>query len=426
MNFYQYKITKKGEKPPVWRRCLIPADITFAQLAMILDDVVDAQETVRYEFEWKAAKIRIREENESRQEGTDAGEIFVSELAEEEGWFEFRPDYTEKKGCVYRIDRETVSPDKNRKQEMPGCPVIIKESEAAKKGFPTGLLAKNKALRQRYSVTGEAKAAGEEGLEGFEALIQRRDQGEGGITVYPGAKSAYSRNDWMLSCQVMLSFLYGAAPIEVMHKMYCQREGFAVSRLGFMDVFRSLPKEQNFCVVQDGKMIQKEALEEDIYKRIESRQGSCSFYMPDTDEILVYSRRGYPAHQASYEKLHAFAEKEGKLSGGDAEELMRLIYKKFSLGCDLEETLACLEKEGLAAGEELTALLAEAQADTRMLTLRGHTVREWQQEEAEQKRAQEHKRSAGSSLLQPRRKIYPNEPCPCGSGRKYKKCCAGK
>ena len=23
-------------------------------------------------------------------------------------------------------------------------------------------------------------------------------------------------------------------------------------------------------------------------------------------------------------------------------------------------------------------------------------------------------------------KIYPNDPCPCGSGKKYKKCCGGK
>lgn len=30
--------------------------------------------------------------------------------------------------------------------------------------------------------------------------------------------------------------------------------------------------------------------------------------------------------------------------------------------------------------------------------------------------------SAGSRIAG-NRKIYPNEPCPCGSGRKYKKCC---
>ena len=28
-----------------------------------------------------------------------------------------------------------------------------------------------------------------------------------------------------------------------------------------------------------------------------------------------------------------------------------------------------------------------------------------------------------ASVSAGKRKIYPNEPCPCGSGRKYKKCC---
>lgn len=159
--------------------------------------------------------------------------------------------------------------------------------------------------------------------------------------------------------------------------------------------------------------------------------------MPDVDEILVYSRQGYPAAEASYERLRDFLEKEEMPSENDAEELMRLVYKKFSLGSDLQETLECLEKEGVAAGEELTGLLAAAQADTRMLGLRGHTVREWRQEEDARKQEAEKRRSAagadrsagfgmGRMPVKPRRKIYPNEPCPCGSGRKYKKCCAGK
>ena len=28
--FYQLKITRKGTKPPVWRRCTVAADVTFS------------------------------------------------------------------------------------------------------------------------------------------------------------------------------------------------------------------------------------------------------------------------------------------------------------------------------------------------------------------------------------------------------------
>lgn len=277
MNFYQYKVTKKGEKPPVWRRCLIPADITFAQLAMILNDVAEADGSARYEFEFKTGKIRLKEETgtDSGYEELSAKETFVSELADSEEWFSFYPDGADKKGSVYRIDREECLQDKSLtgkgKQEEIVFPVIVKESEAAQKAFSTKLAAKNKELRLKYTVLREAASIQEAETEGIEELTRRRDRGEYGIVICPDAKSAYSRIDWMLSCQLMLSFLYGAAPIEVMYEMYCQREGFAVSRLEFMDVFRSVPKEQNFCVVQDGRMIPKEALTDEIYKRIESR-----------------------------------------------------------------------------------------------------------------------------------------------------------
>ena len=32
----------------------------------------------------------------------------------------------------------------------------------------------------------------------------------------------------------------------------------------------------------------------------------------------------------------------------------------------------------------------------------------------------------GGSAVRVEKKIYPNDPCPCGSGKKYKKCCGKK
>ena len=36
MEFYKVKITRKGTKPPIWRRCLVPSNITFSQMAVVL------------------------------------------------------------------------------------------------------------------------------------------------------------------------------------------------------------------------------------------------------------------------------------------------------------------------------------------------------------------------------------------------------
>lgn len=40
MKAYQLKILIKNSKPPIWRRCIVPAGITFSQLSFILDNVM--------------------------------------------------------------------------------------------------------------------------------------------------------------------------------------------------------------------------------------------------------------------------------------------------------------------------------------------------------------------------------------------------
>lgn len=56
MEFYKVKITRKGTKPPIWRRCLVPADITFAQMAVVLEEILEYETSSLYEFEFSRKK----------------------------------------------------------------------------------------------------------------------------------------------------------------------------------------------------------------------------------------------------------------------------------------------------------------------------------------------------------------------------------
>ena len=40
MKAYQFRIEIKNSKPPIWRRCIVPAGITFSQLSVVLDMVM--------------------------------------------------------------------------------------------------------------------------------------------------------------------------------------------------------------------------------------------------------------------------------------------------------------------------------------------------------------------------------------------------
>ena len=44
MKAYQLKIAIKNSKPLVWKRCRVPAGITFSQLAPILEVVTETAE----------------------------------------------------------------------------------------------------------------------------------------------------------------------------------------------------------------------------------------------------------------------------------------------------------------------------------------------------------------------------------------------
>ena len=52
MRYIQIKAIRKGTKPPVWRRILLPAGITFAQAAVILETALELPLTDQYEFEF--------------------------------------------------------------------------------------------------------------------------------------------------------------------------------------------------------------------------------------------------------------------------------------------------------------------------------------------------------------------------------------
>jgi len=48
---------------------------------------------------------------------------------------------------------------------------------------------------------------------------------------------------------------------------------------------------------------------------------------------------------------------------------------------------------------------------------------QWDNLLSEEKRKELYKAQKSSTTIVKGRKIYPNDPCPCGSGKKYKKCC---
>lgn len=139
MEFYQLKIIRKGTKPPVWRRCLVPSNITFAQMAAVLEEILEYSFTDRYEFEFYQEKVHVREYREDEPQVTsyqydfsNASDTFVNDLLDKMTWFTFRVKTNEQKLPEYRAEVEKKLPAVS---EGGGalCPVIMKEKQAQRK-----------------------------------------------------------------------------------------------------------------------------------------------------------------------------------------------------------------------------------------------------------------------------------------------------
>lgn len=52
-----------------------------------------------------------------------------------------------------------------------------------------------------------------------------------------------------------------------------------------------------------------------------------------------------------------------------------------------------------------------------------YNLEEWNDIYDEETRKQLYKEQKESTTIRKEQKVYPNDPCPCGSGKKYKKCC---
>lgn len=55
-----------------------------------------------------------------------------------------------------------------------------------------------------------------------------------------------------------------------------------------------------------------------------------------------------------------------------------------------------------------------------------YNLEEWNAIFDEETRKKLYMEQKKSNTIVNEKKIYPNDPCPCGSGKKYKKCCGGK
>ena len=113
MKAYQVKITVKGSHPPIWRRCIIPAGITFSQLAVLFNEIMGWKGYHLFAFQFHDLGICVEEIDEDYADMDynleEATETLIDPYMEQVKWFTYCYDFGD--DWEHRIDIESVITD---------------------------------------------------------------------------------------------------------------------------------------------------------------------------------------------------------------------------------------------------------------------------------------------------------------------------
>ncbi len=227
--------------------------------------------------------------------------------------------------------------------------------------------------------------------------------------------------------------------------------------------------KENPLYTEVGYLVYLPYLMEQEYQYLRGEQVHKEFYIPSVKQIEEISKNGYEINTKEYKKLKRFFIDQMNLTQLEAEDWCIQIWESSYEGESPLDTLKELTEDYVFDSEqafrECVQLLMDAHNHTRMKTNRGHTPIEVARQSMAKgamdrfptivpgsshaasmlKDAAPELQAMGFSFdidgdsdvvsttifpqglsgqaVSAEKKVYPNDSCPCGSGKKYKKCC---
>lgn len=276
---------------------------------------------------------------------------------------------------------------------------------------------------------------------------------------------------WVWKCLYWTEEMYGYTPIENFLDVINARKGFHMTEAELIDIFDHFPEDRLWTIRFDDIFVSALFVDApDALRELRIRQGAKEFYIPSASEVEEFFETGALLSTPEYRDMQRFVESEFGLPEEKAEDILRDLWHKITEDDDPHETMQWywnqFEFDGEVQVNRIVNLYMQLMNGTRMRMNRGFTPKEMHFKNPV-KPGTASTIMAGSSLAakmlkeaapdlekagfkidldsnagtvsginmqggaeftgemgpQMQKKVYPNDPCPCGSGKKYKKCC---
>ena len=224
------------------------------------------------------------------------------------------------------------------------------------------------------------------------------------------------------TCLTAACTLYGFADKELVAEFY----HIMNPETGQKDTASDIWKKTFKCEVQDRIKLSKK---DELYYDSESLSETSAMnlyhrfiasnrvhYLPTKKEITEIVAYGIAMAKQDRQLFLEIMENKYHISGSNAKFITKEIERAIRNGYPNEDVIKYLKNiltSGLRGAnfDKITDILDRVQKKIRKIVLGGYTQEEFDKIIADKK------------VVRVERKIYPNDPCPCGSGKKYKNCC---
>lgn len=228
---------------------------------------------------------------------------------------------------------------------------------------------------------------------------------------------------------IALTNLYGMVQKDLVVEIYNSQNDKKISNVDIdLILSNSLEElEEEFVYTHDDYFVQQAIIEFDEFEIMLSKKGNKPHYIPNKKELLKYSDEMYIDKNKEYKALLNYVSEnffDGDIE--EADELCEDIHGMCQFDLNLQEVFNAfahrnISFNGMEQTNEVMQLVMNLSNNIRIWENNGFTP----QEIFERFEKPNLKPLPDKRFVIKKEKIGRNDPCPCGSGKKYKKCCLG-
>ncbi len=233
--------------------------------------------------------------------------------------------------------------------------------------------------------------------------------------------------------------LYGIVPLEKVVEIYNQQNDDQIG-IDDVEVYLEQDLSEYYVYVYYENFVHETILEFDDFELVLTKKGNKPYYAPEKGELLKYADVDYYEKPKQYHDLYKYIKKNFFPNDEEkAEMLCQNIRRECVDGPDIQAVFDHFNTAGVnfkveKQVNEVLQMVMELSNNVRLWENNGHTPHEiFEKFEKPNLRPLTKGEFPGFgdrpnlSLIQGgSTKVGRNDPCPCGSGKKYKKCCLGK